>query len=218
VISDRPKFLAPVAGFPYADYLLSYLRRESITDVVLCTGHLSDQVLDYCGDGTRWGLTIRYSHEREPLGTGGALKNAQSSVMSDAFWVINGDSLVDARLEPVREFHTARRAVVTLVLTKVQDVSRFGAVSLSPDASISSFREKTVSGEGYINAGISLMNRSVLELISPERSTSLEQDVLPGLVARGLYGCVVHGSFVDIGTEQSLRAAEALLTRWSASG
>src|SRR5439155_10373630 len=156
-----------------------------------------------------WGLTIRYSCEGKPLGTGGALKKAKSSVaVSDPFWVINGDSLVDARLGPVAAFHDAHRAVVTMVLVKVEDVSRFGAVALDPDESVRSFREKSLAGEGYINAGIALMNQSVLELIPLDVPTSLERDVLPRLVARGLYGCVVSGSFVGVGTEESLRLAE----------
>jgi NDP-sugar pyrophosphorylase family protein len=213
VISDRPKFLVPVAGRPYADHLLHFLRRY-VRDVVLCTGHLAAQIEDYCGDGARWGLRIRYSEEPEALGTAGAIRYALTQGVTDPFWVINGDSFVNADLEKVSELHMRRDAEVTMVVVEVPDASRYGRVALGPDQSVLEFGEKASAGAGHINAGIYLLRPRVVDAVEPGRATSLERDVLPHLVRNGLYGWISPGPFIDIGTEQSFQDAQQIVAEW----
>ena len=213
VVSDRPKFLAPVAGRPYADHLLEFLAGY-VRDVVLCTGYLAEQIEEYCGDGSRWGLRIRYSRETEELGTAGAIRHALSPEVTDPFWVLNGDSFVTAQLGEVSEFHARSGARAALVVVEVPDASRFGAVVLGRDGAVERFGEKAVSGPGYINAGIYLLTAAVVEGVERGRAVSLERDVLPGLVGNGLYAWTSPGPFIDIGTEESFQHAQQLLAEW----
>lgn len=213
VISDRPKFLVPVAGQPYADRLLRILR-QYVRDVVLCTGYMAEQIEDHCGDGTRWGLNIRYSQEPEALGTAGAIKHALTQDVTDPFWVINGDSFVNADLEQVSDLHMRRNAEATVVVVEVPNASRYGRLVLGGDQSVQEFGEKSSSGAGCINAGIYLLRRSVLESVERGRAASLERDVLPHLVRNGLYGWISPGPFIDIGTEQSFEEAQRVVAEW----
>lgn len=214
-VGNLPKALASIDGTPFIDYLLRYLARQSVRHVVLCTGYGAEQVAEACGDGSRWGIHIDTSAENEPLGTGGAVRNAHSVVTSDPFFVLNGDSFVSADLLAVQRAHVDRGAAITMVVTEVPDVSRFGCVVANADGSIARFVEKGPSGPGLINAGIYLMQRLVLDEIAANRPVSMERDVLPTYVGHGLYAFAAPGPFIDIGTPESLRMAPQILRRES---
>ena len=214
VIGDLPKVLAPVAGCPFLHYVLQYLRSQGVSDVVLCTGYGAEQVADYCKDGSRWDMRVRYSPEAKPLGTGGAIKHAQFWIASNPFLVLNGDSLVRADLAQLVSFHTEKQARITMVLTEVPDKIRFGSVVLASDGPIAGFSEKGHEGGGLINAGIYLMDRAVLEAIPTESNVSVERGVFPCFVGKGLYGIVVPGPFIDIGTPEAYARAQAVLASW----
>ncbi|MBI3945599.1 MAG: D-glycero-beta-D-manno-heptose 1,7-bisphosphate 7-phosphatase [Armatimonadetes bacterium] len=211
VIGDLPKILAPIAGRPFLHSLLAYLRGQGITDVVLATGHGAAAVAACGGDGSARGLRLRYSEETEPLGTGGAIRLAAPQIGSDPFLVLNGDSLVGADLARTVAFHQERGARATLVLAEVPDKTRFGSVLLEPDGRVAGFVEKGASGPGRINAGIYVMNREVLQAIPAGRSVSVEREVFPALVGRGLYGLVAPGPFIDIGTPEAFAEAQRRL-------
>lgn len=213
VVSDRPKFLAPVAGRPYADYLLRLLSR-SVREVVLCTGYMAEQIEEYCGDGSRWGLSIRYSREPEALGTAGAITHALGQGVTDPFWVLNGDSFVTMDLEEISALHARTASLATLVVVEVPDALRYGAVVLGPEQSVLKFGEKSSSGTGYINAGVYLLATSVLDGVEPGRMVSLERDVLPQVVGKGAHAWISPGPFIDIGTEESFHHAQQLLAEW----
>jgi NDP-sugar pyrophosphorylase family protein len=216
IAADQPKLLVSIAGRPYVEYLFRYLRTQCVSDIVLCTGHLAERIVEYCGDGSRWGVAVRYSQEDVPLGTGGAVKHAHALAISDPFWLVNGDTLVGADLEEVYASHVGTRASGTLVLAEVPDVSRFGTVVTggARDGWILSFNEKGGVGKGLVNAGLYLMTRSVVGEIPSGRAVSLEVEILPGLVQRGLRGTVARGPFIDIGTDTSLREAHKVASEW----
>lgn len=216
VTGGLPKVLVSVAGRPFLDHLLSYLRDQGVSDVVLCTGHASERVADYCGSGERWGLRIHCSVEHKPLGTGGAIKNAGEFISSSPFLVLNGDSLVRADLAQLVQFHGEKRAQISMVLVKVEEQKRFGAVLLGKGDSIVGFEEKGRDGSGTINAGIYLFERSVLESIPAEGCVSVEKDVFPLYAGKGLYGFIASRPFIDIGTPDSLALAQTILTARSA--
>jgi D-glycero-alpha-D-manno-heptose 1-phosphate guanylyltransferase len=213
-IGDLPKALARVAGDPYLHHMLTYLQSQSVTDAVLCTGYGADEVASYCGDGSRWGMRLRYSVEDEPLGTGGAIKHAEELIDSDPFLVLNGDSLIRADVRDLLSFHKCSNAQITLVLTQVPDKTRFGSALLAQDGSILGFSEKGQHGPGLINAGIYAMNRGILDVIPRGRNASLELDILPGYAGRGMYGMPISGSFVDIGTPESYGEAHRVISGW----
>lgn len=209
VVGNVPKVLASIGGRPFLYNILQYLHNQSQCDVVLCTGFEADQVAAYSGDGFQWGIRIRYSSEAEPLGTGGAIKHAQPLINSDPFLVLNADSLVNVDLSSLLGLHSQNRAKITIALTPVSDSSRFGSVELDKHGAVSAFGEKLKSGPGLINAGIYSIDRAVLDVIPAGRSVSLEREVFPHFLGKGMYGMVVRGPFIDIGTPEAYERAQS---------
>jgi len=212
VVGDLPKALAPVAGVPFLDRLLGRLAAWGLRDVVLCTGVGADRVAAHCGDGARWGLSLRLSREETPLGTGGALRHARGFLSTSPFLVFNGDSLADTDPAALVAFHRQRRAAATLLLVRVADRTRFGSVRLDADGRIAAFEEKGVAGAGLINAGVYALEPGVLDPIPAGRPVSLESDVFPALVGQGLFGLATDARFIDIGTPDSYKQAEAFFS------
>ena len=207
-VADRPKVLAPVSGRPFLLYLLDQLSAAGIRSVVLCTGHRADQVRETAGE-TYGGLRLVYSHEAEPLGTGGAIRLALSLLGSDPVLVMNGDSYCAANLGDFHQWHLARRSSASLLLTEVEDTGRFGRVLISEDGTVRGFEEKGgKGGHGWINAGVYLLGRARLLEIPGTGAVSLERDMFPGWIGRGVHGYRGPRRFIDIGTEESYAAAE----------
>src|SRR4051812_33523420 len=205
-VADRPKGLAPVGGRPYLTYVLDQLAAALVRDVVLLTGHGAGRVRDALGDayGT---LRLTYSAEPAPLGTAGALRLALPHLKSPTVLLLNGDSYCDVDLGA---FPPAHRGGVSMVLARVPDASRFGRVRARRDGRIILFEEKgAAGGPGWVNAGIYLLDRSLIEEIPAGRPASLERDLLPAWVAaRRARGFPCGGRFLDIGTPQSYAEAE----------
>jgi D-glycero-alpha-D-manno-heptose 1-phosphate guanylyltransferase len=210
-VADRPKVLAPVQGRPYLSYLLDQLAAARVRRVVLLTGYRAEQVraafgADYAG------MRLVYSAEPAPLGTGGALRHALPYISSPTCLLLNGDSYCDVPLSAFWDFHARRAADASLVLTRQDDCSRFGRIHVAPNDRIARFEEKPQGGgPGWVNAGIYLIQRAVIEEILPDRPLSLERDLLPGWLDRRLLcAFVCRGRFLDIGTPESYSRAEAL--------
>lgn len=211
-VSDRPKPMADVAGKPFLEWLLISLYEEGIRKVILCTGYMGEMVESYFGDGSKWDLQVRYSHETFPLGTGGAVRNALDLVQGGSFLVLNGDSYCRFDLDLMEKIHNSKSVLATMWLVKMNDCSRYGAVILDDSGMVKSFTEKlSVSGSGLINAGIYLLERRIVETIANDRMVSLEKDIFPHIVGKELAGVVGDGVFVDIGTPESYASAEKIL-------
>jgi D-glycero-alpha-D-manno-heptose 1-phosphate guanylyltransferase len=208
VVADRPKVLAEVGGRPFIFYLLDQLAAVSVQRVVLCTGYLADLVKDTLGE-TYGPMNLLYSREPSPLGTGGALCFALPLLESETVLVLNGDSFCEANLRAFCLVHCLRRAQASLLLAEVTDTGRFGWVELDGEGRITGFLEKgKATGSGWVNGGIYLINRSLLDTIPPQQIVSLEQGIFPAWIGRGLYGFRIDGRFLDIGTPESYAAAE----------
>lgn len=208
VIADRPKVLAEVQGRPFLGYLLDQLSAAGLRLVVLCTGYMGEQVRSAFGNS--YGrLRLVYSQEAFPLGTGGALRLALPLFDSDSVLVMNGDSFCETDLGGFWNWHCARKAEATLVLTKVADTKRYGKVQTRADGLVLRFEEKSdVGGPGWMNAGIYILSRHLLLGIPEGRCISLESQVFPAWVGRPLYGYRGGGRLLDIGTPESYGAAE----------
>lgn len=210
VVSDRPKVLAPVAGRPFLSYLLDQLADAGLTRVVLCTGHLGEQIRGLLGRSYR-GLHVHYSQEPSPLGTGGALRLAQPLITSGTVLVMNGDSYCDVDLAELWACHQERHAAASTLVRWVADARRFGRVRLDEAGVIRGFDEKRgPDGGGWINAGVYLLGLDLIRTIPTGVALSLEREVLPVWVEAGLvHGCPGEGAFLDIGTPESYRDAQA---------
>ena len=212
-VPDRPKPMALVAGRPFLEYVVSSLRRGGVQTIVLAVGHQADKVQRHFGDGARWEVSIRYSQEDAPLGTGGAVKLAGSVLTGDRFLLLNGDSFLELDYGELVRYHAAKRGLVTVAVTRVADRARYGAVDLDGGGAIIAFSPPRVAkGAGWVNGGVYVVSRGVLDQIAPTRPVSLETEVLPHLVGRGLYGYpAADRYFIDIGTPASYRDAQSSL-------
>lgn len=218
VISDRPKPMAMVAGRPFLEWLLMLLRSQGMGRIILCSGYMGEVIESHFGDGNDLQMKLTYSREYTPLGTGGAVRNALGQTISSSVLVLNGDSYCRVDVRRLIKEHLAARALASIWAVTVDDSSRYGSVEVDGRNAVSAFREKASAKQvGLINAGIYLFERSVLEAIPDRRSVSLETDVLPSLVGKGLHAVIGSTPFIDIGIPESYSDAGAFLReelRW----
>lgn len=208
VVSDRPKVLAEISGKAFLSYLLDQLIAVGITNAVLCCGYKADMVQEYFGN-TYGRLQLVYSVENEPLGTGGAIRLAMPYFRSDTVLVMNGDSYIDVDLESYVNWFCERNCQAALVLAKVDDTSRYGRVKINDNKTIAAFEEKCNNAcPGWINAGIYLLEKTLLASIPTGKFYSLEREFFPSLTGGKLYGFCVERRFIDIGTPEAYAMAE----------
>lgn len=205
---NTPKPMLPVAGLPVTEHQLLMAKRAGITSIVLATSYLSEIFIPYFGDGSRWGIDLRYAVEEQPLGTGGAIRNAAELLHGDSTVVIfNGDVLTGHDLAKQIDFHTSHKAEVTLHLTRVTDARAYGCVPLDADGRVTDFLEKMENPiTNTINAGCYVFEREVIDFIPARTVVSIEREIFPKLVAQGknIFGFVDDSYWLDIGTPTAL--------------
>lgn len=201
--STIPKPVVPLVDRPFIAYMIEWLGCHGVDDVILSCGFMAGAVRSVLGDGSRLGVRLRYLEEPRPLGTGGALKFAQD-LLDERFLMLNGDVLADLDLTAQLRQHEQTGARATLALVPVDDPSAYGLVRLAADGSVTEFVEKPGSDEldtNLINAGAYVLEREVLDSMAPAGTNiSIEREVFPSLVGRGLFGCPASGYWLDIGT------------------
>jgi D-glycero-alpha-D-manno-heptose 1-phosphate guanylyltransferase len=218
VVADRPKIMALVAGRPFVTYLFDQVIAAGVRRAVLCTGYMAEEIRAELG-GHFGPLQLSYSREMQPLGTGGALAQAAALFPAPNLLAMNGDSYCDADLKALMDWHLANAAVATLQLAEVPDTSRYGRVITDAAGRVLRFDEKAVaSGPGQINAGIYCLSREALLGITPGQAASIERQVFPSLIGRGIYGRGGAGKFLDIGTPESYAQAESFFQASAADG
>jgi len=209
--------MAPIAGRPFLEYLFLQISRAQFRNVLLCVGYCGSQIEDWAGDGTKWGFHIRYSVEPEPRGTAGAVKLAARLIENDLFLVLNGDSFLAVDLRELVQEHLRSEASATVALAKVQDSTRYGTVVLNSQGNIKAFLEKNTSGVGdsrgwhLVNGGVYVFQRPVLSMVPESQAVSLEREVFPQLLAKGVKGFVSDGYFIDIGLPDDFKKAQTEL-------
>jgi D-glycero-alpha-D-manno-heptose 1-phosphate guanylyltransferase len=213
-VADSAKVVAPVAGRPFLQFLLEQLRTAGVREVVLCTGYQAQQVERQIGLQFK-DLQILYSTENDPLGTGGALRQAWQRVRdrAGAGWlVMNGDSYCDIDLARFWREHERADLPATLAAVEVPDGARYGTVRWDSSGRVTEFEEKQAGGARWINAGIYGFGSEFLDALaggSWSSPLSLERDVLPQWIPRGIHVFAQPARFIDIGTPDSYRAAQA---------
>jgi mannose-1-phosphate guanylyltransferase len=214
--STVPKPVVPLVDRPFISYVLDWLREHGVDDVVMSCGFLAAGVRNVLGDGAAYGVRLRYVEEPRPLGTGGALKFAES-LLDERFFMLNGDVLSDLDLSAQLAQHERTGARGTLALIAVDDPSGYGLVRLRDDNAIQEFVEKPSPDQidtDLINAGAYVLDREIVSLIPPQTSFSIERDVFPELVGDGLFGFPGDGYWLDIGTpNRYLQATFDILER-----
>ena len=204
VVADRPKPMADICGKPFLQYLLEMLRDKGITEVIFALGYMGEMIEEYFRDGSAFGLKIAYSYEEEPLGTGGAIRNALPKIMEEEVLVLNADTYFPMDYQGLYHFHQENDGDFSLATRAVPDISRYGAVRRDAAGRILAWNEKLEDGgqplAGEINGGIYVMKKSLIAEI-PEGKQSLEQDCVPKWLSEGkrIFGLPFEGYFMDIG-------------------
>ena len=212
--STVPKPVVPLVDRPFIAYMLEWLNRHGVDDVVMSCGFLATAVRNVLGDGSAYGVRLRFVEEPEPRGTAGALKYAED-MLDERFLMLNGDVLTDIDLTAQIAQHEETGATGTLALVPVEDPSNYGLVHLHEDKSVREFVEKPSADQidtRLISAGAYVLERSVLDLIAADQNVSIEREVWPQLVGHGLYGFAAEAYWLDIGTpERYLQATFDIL-------
>jgi NDP-sugar pyrophosphorylase family protein len=206
---DLPKGLAPLGGRPFLARQLEWLRAAGLTDVVMCAGYGSEQLRETLGSGAPSGLTLHWSVESEPLGTGGALRLAANYLDGPAL-VVNGDTLPECDPWQLERERWEHGAIGAIALFEVADARARGRVVCDAEGRVERFVEKDPAwrGSAWVNGGLYAFAQELWRRL-PDGASSLERDVLPPLAAAGrLRGYMSPGTFFDIGTPEEWERAE----------
>jgi mannose-1-phosphate guanylyltransferase len=206
--NESPKPMLPVAGLPVTEHQILAAKKAGIHTLVLATSYLAEVFTPYFGDGSQWDMKILYAVEKEPLGTGGAIRNAAQLLGRDEEIVIfNGDVLSRHSIADQLAFHQKHKADVTLHLIKVEDARAFGCVPIDGDGRVTAFLEKMENPvTNLINAGCYIFSPEVIDRIPLNTVVSVERETFPVLVAeqRPIFGYHEQAYWLDVGTPAAL--------------
>jgi D-glycero-alpha-D-manno-heptose 1-phosphate guanylyltransferase len=207
VTGDTPKVMAAVQGEPFLDFLLRYLIKQGARRVILCAGYKAEAIVaHYKAKFSQ--IEVLFAVEQEPLGTGGALKNAQAFIQSPYVFGLNGDCFTPVNYTEFLRFHQHTQAQATLVGVRIEGNKDFGTIVTDQSHAITAFREKFVTTEvQYISAGIYCFNRGVFDLM-PAGKFSIEYDFFPKMIGNGFFCHKVDAPFIDIGTPERFAWAQ----------
>lgn len=211
-----PKPVIPLVDRPFIRYMIDWLARHGVDDIVMACGFLPDQLRATLGDQVPGGPKLHYVEEPEPRGTAGAIKFA-AELLDDRFFALNGDSLTDLDLTALMDRHISSGARATLAVHPVEDITGLGLVRRAEDGEILEFLEKpdpATVDTNEISAGMYVLEKEVLDLVPPDQDVSIETEVWPRLVGDGLYSERLEGYWMDIGTpDRYLGACWDILSR-----
>lgn len=211
LVKDRPKPMVEINGKPFLDYLLEYLKENSFKRIIMGTGYMSEKIKEYYSYKEP-GVEVVFSGESKPLGTAGAVRNAQWAINSNPFLVMNGDSFCRVNFADFLDFHLKKKSVASIVLCKKKPAGDFGSVKMNKTDRIDNYKEKMSSvKEGFVNAGVYLFDKKIMNRIPENKKFSLEYQVFPKL--KKLYGYIIKDDFIDIGNPERLKMANNILPR-----
>jgi len=204
ITNDLPKPMVPIMGKPLLERNIEKLKSYGIDEVVLSTCYKPHKIDKYFGDGKKFGVKISYITEDKPLGTAGAIKNAEE-LLSDTFLVFNADILSDIDIANMIRFHKEKGALATIAVTKVDNPSAYGVIEHDDDNFITAFKEKPQPHESksnLINAGVYIFEKELLNHIPRGRAVSIERETYPLLLEKGYKMAVYNkcGYWLDLGT------------------
>ncbi len=202
---SRPKGLIPVVNKPFLEYQVELLRAHNICNIILSLNYLADEFVRHFQDGAAWGVSIQYAVEKVPLGTGGAIKNCEPHLGKDRVIVLNGDVLTDADLGAIVSDHEASGSAVTLTTTATDNPTAYGLVLTDSAGRVTAFLEKPGWDEiaaDTVNAGIYVLEPSVVAALPAGREVSFERDIIPRLLGEraAVRAYLTRGYWQDIGT------------------
>ncbi len=211
---NLPKPLVKVAGKPILEYSIELLAKHGVGEAIIATGYLHEKIESHFGSGKKFGLSIVYSVEEEPLGTGGALKEAEE-ILDGQFFMLNGDNIANFELGKMAEAHLQENALTTIALKQVSDVTGFGVAKVQ-GKKILEFIEKPEKGKEpgrLVNTGAYVIEKKALGHL-PEGFNLIEKTLFPELARRGKLGAFIHkGLWLTTDTFERLERAEKELSK-----
>lgn len=208
VLPDLPKPMAPVAGKPFLEYLFQQCKKSGIEKIILSVGYKHEAIKNYFGNEFEC-ISVQYSIEENPLGTGGAILKASELVDEENFFVLNGDSFFATDLGEISFFHETEKPDISLALKMMFNFERYGSVVRNDDCRIVSFHEKKFVEQGEINAGVYVVNKKFLQSLSLPEKFSFEKDVLEKYVSEKKFcGISFMNYFIDIGIPEDYEIAQ----------
>lgn len=192
-----PKPMAVINGRPFLDAVIKYINTQGIKNIILSTGYKSDVIEEYYSGRKKYGKII-ISRENKPLGTGGALRLAAEKIKSDVFLALNGDTFCKFNFKKLTGFHAEKKADATILVAESHGQTDAGFIRVDKKMKITMFNEKKQFYPSFINAGVYVFNKEILNRIPCGKKYSLEEQFLPEI--KNSYAFVVKNRFLDIGT------------------
>jgi mannose-1-phosphate guanylyltransferase len=198
--------MIPVLNTPFLEHVIRYLSSHQVRDIILAQGHLAQPIEGYLGDGSQFGVRLYYSIEDAPLGTGGAIKNAER-YLDETFLVLNGDIFTDLDISAMIDFHRERKAKITISLAPVDDPTSYGLIETDTQGRVTRFLEKPSPNEittNMINAGTYVLEPEVLSYIPPQANFSIEHELFVTLPNQKIPAWVYNyfTYWIDMGTPE----------------
>ena len=211
---ERPKPSIPILNKPSVGHLVEHLSKNGFNEIVITLGYMGEAIEKYLGDGSLFGVDIKYVYEKEKLGTAGSVKNAEKYLDSQPFLVVGGDHVMNLNLRELYDFHNRSKSMVTIGVLSIDDPREFGIVDLDNNHIIHRFKEKPGPGEIFSNlasTGIYALNPEILDYI-PKEKYDFAKDLFPRLLKdnKSISGWLAHGLWTDVGNPRAYREAQ----RW----
>jgi NDP-sugar pyrophosphorylase family protein len=207
---EIPKPMIPINDKPFLEHLLNLLKKNNITRILLCIGYLGEKIKDYFGQGSKWGMSISYSLEDELLDTAGAIKKAEG-LLEDSFLLLNGDTYLSLNYSELIEYFSKSEKIGVMAVCKKKGLPGKGSVQLE-NGFIVDYKKNNENDLGYLDAGVSIYSKKLLELIPQGRAVSLEKEIYPKLIAsEELLGYLSVERFYDMGTSEELEILKEVL-------
>lgn len=206
VVSNVPKPMAPIMGIPFLEYIFRYLKKNNINKVVLSVCYKRDTIIKYFSD-TFFDISIKYSVEEEPLGTGGAIKQSLKFCNNENILLLNGDTFFNVNLDALFKSHLNNLADLTLCLKPMCNFDRYGIVKLDSANRVIGFNEKKYCENGLINGGLYIIRKNFLDNEDVQKF-SFEDFMNKNYKEKKIYGVIDNGYFIDVGIPEDYYKAQ----------
>ena len=206
IAKEHPKSMVQILGSPFLEYQLEFLKKGGIRDIILCTGHLGEQIENYFGDGSRFGVSIQYSREDSRLGTAGALKKAES-LLDDTFFTLYGDSYLFVNFEATMSFFKSRNRLALMTVYKNHDKYKRSNTTVEGELVKKYSTRSRTTDMVYIEYGANIFRKEILEMI-PEGYYTLGRLFRRLIGKREVLAYEVKERFYEIGSLHLLREFE----------
>jgi len=206
-----PKAMVPIKGKPFLEHQLKILKNNGLNDIVICIGYLGEEVKKYFGNGEKWGLNIEYSFEREPLDTGGAIKNAEDRLENE-FLALYGDTFLDINYKDLISYSRKKAKLGTIVVFKNKPKIFKNNIEINDKKEVIAYNKTEEDKANCVDAGVEIFKKNILKLIPSNKVVSLEKDIYPILIEkRELIAYLTNHRFYDIGTFEQLKKINQIL-------